>query len=437
MDGRPRAGGRGGRAAPGRGKPLSPKPSQQTDKRAPTWPAMIKDAPYIPRPARQRTDRKRAVQEWKGERMVRRHSFLACVQQIAGRAHTLDVVKIGIVGSMGTGKSTLAQAVAHAIHVEMKAKYGAPFAVRTLGKDDLLKLDSTLRALPTANYILIFDDVSFLSEAYGAKSMAKIKNTLTTIRHREGRDVKFVIIYNYHYGRGMDKFLRQTDFKFFTTIGDEEDSYMSEAFGAGGRTEPTVREFRARVGSAQSRGTWQARVGKDSVHVYKYRDPWIPVLFADGQRLRHAIGPTRQWLAPRCPTCSMSEQTSEIDPATFMEHAKQTLGAGNVRQALKLIALENGVSAWPRGVTSAKQAIEAAMGRKQVSLERLLIHCGIEPTRRHRRASHDQFVSCIEAAGRPPDENKSRKAAARRRRRGGKKARAATAGARQGHTIKP
>lgn len=369
--------------------------------------------------------------------MVRRHSFLACTRQIAGRARALDVVKIGIVGSMGTGKSTLAQAVAHAIHVEMKAKYGMPFAVRTLGKDDLLKLDSTLRALPTANYVLIFDDVSFLSETHGHKSMSKVKSTLTTIRHREGRDVKFVIIYNYHYGRGMDKFLRQTDFKFFTTVGDEEDSYMSEAFGAGGRTEPTVREFRARVISAQSRGTWQAKVGKDSVHVYKYRDPWIPVLFADGQRLRHAIGPTRQWLTPRCPTCSIAEQSNEIDPAAFMEHAERSLGAGNVRQAIKLIALENGVSAWPRGVTSAKQAIEAAMGRKQVSLERLLIHCGIEPTRKHRRAGHDQFVSRIEAARRPPDESKSKKAAARRRGRRGKKARAAAACARQGHTVKP
>lgn len=163
--------------------------------------------------------------------MVRTHSFLACVEEIVQRVSVNDVVKVGIVGQMGSGKTTLARAITHAFHTRMRARHGVPFAVREVGRDELLRLDRTLRGLVPVIDVLLFDDVSFLkSEAAGGqKNMAAVKNTLTTIRHRhDGIDVKYLVVYGYHYGRGLDKFLRQTDHTFHTTIGEEEYEYMSE-----------------------------------------------------------------------------------------------------------------------------------------------------------------------------------------------------------------
>lgn len=362
------------------------------------------DAPFFaPGPNIKRTDRKATIQEWKGVRMVRRHSFLICIEEIVQRASINDVVKVGIVGQMGSGKTTLARAIAHAFHGRMRQKHGTPFAVRVLSKKELLNLDRTLRGLPTANYVLIFDDVSFLEAGQGGgqKDLAKVKQTLTTIRHRE-RDVKFLLVYNYHYGRGLDKFLRQTDYTFYTTVGDEEDDILAERH-RNGRTSERVEEFRRRVSTAMMHGTWTVPAGRDSKHVYKYRDPWIPVLYVpSGGRLRHIIGPTREWLAPRCVTCSVSEPTvNEIAAAPFLAAAEKHLGKRNVDTALKLLLYENGIDVYSRGVINARRAIQEALTTKQVKFESICNHYNLDPWRPHRRASHDRFVAAIEAAAPP------------------------------------
>ena len=359
---------------------------------------VVKEVFYTPRDARNKTDRKATIQEWKGVRFVRRHSFLITVEEIVQRSNVNDVVKVGIVGQMGSGKTTLARAIAHVFHVRAKQKYGTPFAVRVVSKKELLDLDRTLRDLAVGNYVLIFDDVSFLDASGSQKDLAKVKQTLTTIRHRE-RDVKFLLIYNYHYGRGLDKFLRQTDYTYYTSVGEEEDDVLAEKHRHS-RTAERVAEFRRRVVSAMQRGRWTVPAGRDSKHTYVYRDPWIPVLFtASGGQLRHAIGPTREWLAPRCVVCSAGEQVvNEIAPGPFLAAAEQTLGKNNVRTALKQILLENGIDSYSRSIINARRAINEALNTKQVSLPALASHLGIQPWRPHRRASHDRFVAAIEAA---------------------------------------
>ena len=394
-----------GAGAPDRVELQAQSPRRQAHKRPPARAAM-EDVPIYGggdmRKTTGGTQRKANIQVWKGERMVRAHSFLACVEQICNHSRSIDVVKVGIVGQMGSGKTTLARAIAHAFHARMKQKYGTPFAVRALDRRELLSLDRTLRDLPPANYVLIFDDVSFLEASGNKRTISKVKNTLTTIRHREAKDVKFVIIYNYHYGRGLDKYLRQTEFSFYTSVGEEEMDYMTERYRRKD-TMRTVQDFRRRVNSAQDTGTWTHRVGKDGSHTYKYRAPWIPILFGGGGRLRPAIGPTREWLTPRCPTCHVSERTpDEITPAAFIEAGEKDLGPGTFRTALKLIALENGIVAYTAGVVNAKRAIEEALTEKNVSLTAVLEHLGIEPWRPHWRASGSRFTAAVRAAPKPP-----------------------------------
>ena len=369
---------------------------------------MVVEEVLIPPPAprgQRKTDRKPAVMKWKGVKFIRSQSFLAAIEQIVMRARNNDVVKIGIVGDMGSGKSTLAASIAHAFHARMSSEHRIPYAVRVFGARELADLDGTLRDLPAANYIISFDDVSFMDANVSSKNIAKVKNTLTTIRHRhDGTDVKFVIIYGYHYSRGLDKFLRQTDFSFWTSIGDEEVEFVEAKIG-GKRGANMVRIFKQQCLSAVNTGTWSVKYGRGGRHTYAYRDPFIPLLFGTGAgHVRPVIGPPIEFLTDHCHVCAVGsgEAADEIEPAVFWRDAEATLGPFNARQALKLIALENGVSAWPRAVINAKGAITTALNMKRVSLHRLLDHVGIEHIKPHRRASHGRFVSAIRAApGRP------------------------------------
>ena len=46
-----------------------------------------------------------------------------------------------------------------------------------------------------------------------------VKSAVTTIRHLDGgRDVKVIVMMNYHYSMGLDKYLRSADFKYITTV---------------------------------------------------------------------------------------------------------------------------------------------------------------------------------------------------------------------------
>ena len=396
------------------------------------------EAGMTPPGARRRpsTDYKRAVMKWKGVKFIRSQSFLAAIEQIVMRAKNNDVIKIGIVGDMGTGKSTLAASIAHAFHARMLSKHRIPYAVRRFGARELANLDGTLRDLAPANYIINFDDVSFMDATTSGKRIAQVKNTLTTIRHRhDGLDVKFCLVYGYHYNRGLDKFLRQTDFMFWTSIGDEEIEYVEAKMHGRTRGANMVRVFRQQYQSAVNTGKWTVRYGKGGKHSYSYRDPFIPLLFGSGGgHIRPIIGPPREFLSEHCHICAIGtgEAADEIEPAVFWRDATETLGPANARQALKLIALENGVSSWPRGVLNAKGAIGAALNRRHVSLHRLLDYVGIEHERPHKRASHDRFVAAIKAApGRPfkviEAERKAKQAEAKKQERKAKAAeRAAT-----------
>lgn len=353
------------------------------------------------------TERKANIQGWRGTRMVRRHSFLACIEQIVTWASEIDVTRVGIIGDMGSGKTTLAQAIAHACHARAKQKYGTPYAVRLLQREQLLDFKRTLAELPAANYVLTFDDSSFLNASANRREIVKVREAVTTIRHmadRAGRrrDVKIIMLIVYHYSKGLDKYLRQSDFRFWMSVGTSEVDALEREVGPRGMA--VVKEFQRQCVAAVGTRQWSARVGKDGRHMYRYRDPWIPVLFADATRIRPVVDPTRQCLAPRCPTCAVSDAApDEIEPGKFASIGRRTLGTATYAAALKLVASENGMPAHSRRVLGAKRAIEEALAQRHVSLEQLLLTEGIEPVRTRRRSAQARFVAAVRAApGRPP-----------------------------------
>ena len=346
------------------------------------------------------TDKKKVVQTWKGHKMLRAHSFLSTIESICRWSKQIDVARVGIIGDMGSGKTTMATAIAHAFHERMKVLYDIPFAVRLFEKKHLLKFRETLDGLAPANYVLIFDDVSFLESDASKHDLASIKQAVTTIRHFADRSTKMLLIYNYHYSLGLDKFLRQVDFQYWTSAGASEGSNMERIFH-NPKAMRLVATFRRQRAAAIDLGQWTARYGRDGSLTYRWRDPWIPALYFDPQhRLRPIISPSRKWLAPHCPTCAASKPDAEPDditPAEFVAKAQKSFGPYFLT-ALKLVALENGLPVYSRGALAAKKALEAALRAKAVSLEGLLVECNLSLNKSRVRAGFSKFLDSIDVA---------------------------------------
>ena len=60
---------------------------------------------------------------WKNTRMIRNHSIRACAKEILNVTRGIDVVKVNLIGSPSTGKTTLAKTLAHLIHEEAEVPY--------------------------------------------------------------------------------------------------------------------------------------------------------------------------------------------------------------------------------------------------------------------------------------------------------------------------
>ena len=160
--------------------------------------------------------------EWKGERMIRGHSVQSSARQIVRMVQSVDVVKINIIGDMGLGKSTFALSLSHMIHHFSEKDYKVPFAVREFTKKELLDFEHTILSLEPVNTILIFDDVSFISNSRNKSQIEEIKQRMTEIRHLQEADVKIIIIMITHYTLALQKYLRQAQFSYFVSIGSSE-----------------------------------------------------------------------------------------------------------------------------------------------------------------------------------------------------------------------
>ncbi len=167
---------------------------------------------------------------WNNARMVRTHSIKAVANEIINLVTSLDVVKINIVGSPSTGKSTLAETLAHLIHSQAKM----PFAVRILTREDLKEFENTLSKLDAStNWILVFDDISFMKAEMSASQLHNLEKGFTQIRHLPGgQDVKIVAIFNFHYTMAVSKYLRQSEFLFDTSVGISDIDNLIKSIGA-------------------------------------------------------------------------------------------------------------------------------------------------------------------------------------------------------------
>jgi|APSaa5957512535_1039671.scaffolds.fasta_scaffold11705_2 hypothetical protein len=322
------------------------------------------------------------IGKWKGVPFIRNHSFLSTISTICKFSMKRDVVKIGIIGLEGTGKSTMAAAIGHAIHKIMKDKYKINFAVKIFYEEDLLDFKVTLSKLEPTNYVLIFDDVSFMEGSANKMQITAVKQAITKIRHLQGgQDVKIILINNYHYTLGLDKYLRQSDFKYFTTVGSSELENMEKIVKSENMRK--VHQFVRFIDEGLKKDFWRWPLSPKEFFKYDWQDPFIPALFYDNIAIRHIISPRREFIDPICSICAnaIGIRHSEVPIKEFIADGVSKFGASVFKAAIKLKLFENGLNTYGRTYTQAKRFLDTSLTNHIISFEDLMVEYGLKLTK--------------------------------------------------------
>jgi energy-coupling factor transporter ATP-binding protein EcfA2 len=319
---------------------------------------------------------------WNKIPMIRNQSVQAAVWEITKMAQSLDVVKVNLVGKPGTGKTTLAKTIAHLIH---KQSAPLPFNVRIFTKNELMNFEQTLATLSPTNYILIFDDVSFMNAKNSKKQIEVVKQAFTEIRHLEGgKDVKIVAIFNFHYSLALDKYLRQSEFQFFTSVGSSDMDNTLQLVGH--KHLKKVMDFQKMWNQAYAKAKWSFLINakKQSYFTYDFRAPFIPTLFWNGGNLRHVVSPIREWIDKICPTCNEAEnkQTdNKISVPLFIEQLESQFAKTTVKSVVKQMLKEQGINTYSKEYVRARRHLDKSLMVHQISFTDLLLHYDLKETK--------------------------------------------------------
>lgn len=326
--------------------------------------------------------------KWKTEPMIRNHSIKATIKEILQVSKVLDVVKVGIVGEPATGKTTLAKTLAHLIHKTSEV----PFAVRVFGEDEFLNLQKTLDDLAPANYVLIFDDLSFLTGKATKRQIEEVKNVVTKIRHLR-EDVKIILIYDYHYTLGLDKYLRQANFRYFTSVGSSEGENMLKIVGV--KYARKIQEFQKMFVQMTTKHKATFRIGPKEPFTYNYKNPFVPCLFFNNYKLRYTVFPLRTWIEPICSICTEGDKDmhSTVPILQFIQECEAKLGKGSFLAAIRIKLFTNGVNVYSHTISRAMKYLDKALEKKLISMEELATEYKLELSKARLKAKLDGVLA--------------------------------------------
>ena len=312
---------------------------------------------------------KPTVIPWQGVQMLRSQSINACVHEIFESSKSMGFVKINLVGASSSGKTTLSKLLAHQLH-----SLDSSFEVHFLEDKDLIDFKATIQSLSKNNQILCFDDLSGLIAHYGKAALDKLKAEITTVRHIDGNeDRRIIMILSFHAQKQLDKFLRISNFTFYTDCQNEEVGYLEELLGK--HQKQKILQFAKLRAQSRMYHKFTFPLGRRESFTYKDGEPFRVLLYNNGITSRFVVSPQVSWVLGDkiCQTCEPSEKTEETKEnlEQFIARYTKCFGVGICKRAIQNKLLRQGIDTQPKRVQQAEQHIEQFFDFKKINLEEL------------------------------------------------------------------
>jgi GTPase SAR1 family protein len=294
---------------------------------------------------------------------LRSQSINACVNEIYESSRSMGFIKVNLIGASSSGKTTLAEVILHSLH-----KLDETFEVHHLQDSDLIDFEATIRSLSKNNQILSFDDLSGLSAKFGKSALEKLEASITTIRHiDQNEDRKIIMLLSFHAQKKLSKFLRISNFTFYTDCQNEEIGYLEELLGKGQKQK--IIQFAKLRSQSRMYHKFTFPLSKGNSFVYKDGDPFRVLLY------NFVVSPQLKWILDGevCQKCTPSEKTEEtkVNLMDFQSDFTKKFGVSNARRAIEMKLLRSGFCVQSKRVMQAEKYIEQFFAVKKLNLEEL------------------------------------------------------------------
>jgi hypothetical protein len=312
-------------------------------------------------------------------KLIRNHSLRACCHEILQFSSRLGMVRINIIGASGSGKTSIAESICHICHVMSMEENKIPYQVKFMQKEDLVDFTNTIKNLGSSNWILCFDDLSWMTGSgdITKKQIEKLKSEITTVRHIDSNsDRKIIMIFNTHAQKVMDKFLRICNFTFYSSCSSEEVSYLQDMLGK--KYTQKIELFRRLRIQAMGQGRFSFPLGKKGSFTYTAFDPFLPYLFSNGDFTRFVVSPLRSWVDKDCQICEKVVESTKVNIEEFVKDYTKKFGVNNAKRAIELKLIQQGVITLPKRVQQAQKFIEQFLALKKINLKELADEFGLE-----------------------------------------------------------
>ncbi len=316
---------------------------------------------------------------WKNTKLLRSHSINSPVREIYESSRDMGFLKLNLIGASGSGKTVLSEVLAHQLH-----SLDSTFEVHFFKDEDLIDFRNTIQGLSKNSQILVFDDLSGLISKFGKAALDRVKAEITTVRHiNENEDRKIIMILNFHAQKTLDKFLRISDFTFYTDCKNEEVGYLEELLGK--HHKPKIQQFKKLRAQSRMFHKFSFQLSKGNSFTYQDGKPFRVLLYNNSLSTRFIVSPQVSFIleGKECQVCNPAEKTEETHAnlEQFVSDFSKKFGKGICKRAIELKLLRQGKNTFPKRVAQAEMYIERFFDEKKINLDELADQYGLKETK--------------------------------------------------------
>ncbi len=322
--------------------------------------------------------------------MIRGHSVNNIAHELTTMSENQDFISCMFIGKQGTGKTELMRTLSHLIAHKF-AKI--PYTINYFGKEELLDFENTINKLTPTNQIIILDDIAFLKAKASSQQIDQVQQILSVARHLPGgKDVKIILMKSIQYSKAIPPFLRQSDMTFLSSVDDSELKNLLDLFGK--MNFQKIMQLKQLRSSAMKGKDFVFPLGRKGTFAYKTKDPFLPFLVNDGERVKFFVSPLRKWIDPFCQKCIPSVQTdkTKVNLENFVADFSKQFGKGICKRAIELRLLLSGIQTQPKRVLQAQKFLDKVFSTTEINLDELSLAYNLSPRTTHLMADKQPII---------------------------------------------